>query len=98
MRDVSKQNREKLLRGLGAGAIATLLMTGLMFAAPALGGVPDAATRALAALRARPLLVVVALIIHFGYGGVDGPASASGARRCLPSSGLFFPSEVLRAA
>jgi hypothetical protein len=90
MRDVSEENRAKLLRGLGAGAIATLLMTGLLFAAPALGGVPDAATRVLAALRARPLLVLVALVIHFGYGGLAGAMYAAGANRVSLSTGLFF--------
>src|SRR5262249_48663730 len=90
MPDVSEQNRAKLLRGLGAGAIATLLMTGLLFAAPALGGVPHAAQRALHVLRARPVLVLGALIFHFGYGGLAGALYAAGVDRVSLGSGLFF--------
>jgi hypothetical protein len=90
MRDVSEQNRAKLLRGLGAGAIATLLMTALLFAAPALGAVPEAARRVLQALRAHPLLALAALIFHFGYGGLAGAMYSAGADRVSLGSGLFF--------
>jgi hypothetical protein len=90
MRDVTEQNRAKLLRGFVAGAIATLLMTGLLFAAPALGAAPEAATRLSHALRARPLLVLVALVIHFGYGALAGAMYAAGANRVSLGSGLFF--------
>jgi hypothetical protein len=90
MRDVSQQNRAKLRRGLGAGAIATLVMTGLIFAAPALGAVPEAELRVLTALRARPLLALVALAFHFGYGGLAGAMYAAGADRVSLGSGLFF--------
>jgi hypothetical protein len=90
MRDVSEQNRAKLLRGLAAGVVATLLMTGLLFAAPALGAAPEAAARLLQALRARPLLVLVALIFHFGYGALAGAMYAAGADRISPRSGLVF--------
>ena len=90
MRDVSAENREKLVRGIAAGAIATLLMTGLLFVAPALGGVPDAAARAMAELRARPLLVLVAIVIHFGYGSLAGAIYAAGASRVTLGSGVFF--------
>jgi uncharacterized membrane protein YagU involved in acid resistance len=89
-RDLSDESRDKLWRGLGAGAIATLLMTGLLFAAPALGGTPDTAVRALVALRARPLLVLVALVVHFSYGGVAGAMYTVGARRVSLGSGLCF--------
>jgi hypothetical protein len=90
MRDRSQPPRDKLLRGLGAGVIATLVMTGLLFAAPALGGVPDATARVLAAVRARPLLVLAALVVHFSYGGLMGAMYAVAVARVSLASGLFF--------
>src|SRR5690348_549900 len=90
MQDVSAENREKLVRGMAAGAIATLLMTGLLFVAPVLGGVPDAAARAMAELRSSPLLVLIAIVVHFGYGSLAGAIYAAGASRVTLGSGVLF--------
>jgi hypothetical protein len=92
MRDVAEKNRQLLIRGVAAGTIATVLMTALLVAAPAFTGahVPDIATRAATALRARPLLVLVAFVLHFGYGALAGALFAAGAERINVASGLFF--------
>jgi hypothetical protein len=90
MRDVVKENREKLLRGLAAGGVATAVMSGLMLLAPHLAGVPDVAAHEWASLTARPLVAVVALLLHFGYGGLAGALYAAGAERPSIASGLFF--------
>ncbi|HEX9104408.1 MAG TPA: hypothetical protein VF997_19490, partial [Polyangia bacterium] len=68
------------------------LMTALLVAAPAFTGahVPEIATRAAAVLRARPLLVLVALALHFGYGALAGALYAAGSARINVASGLFF--------
>jgi hypothetical protein len=92
MHDPSEENRRKLVAGVSAGAVATVLMTALMFAAPAFTGarLPDLAERALVALRARPLWVAVAFAVHFGYGALAGALYSAGARRVTIGSGLFF--------
>jgi hypothetical protein len=41
-------------------------------------------------LRARPLLVLVALVIHFGYGTLAGALYGAAADRPSLGSGLFF--------
>ena len=92
MRDVAEENRRKLVRGVAAGTIATALMTALLVAAPAFAGahVPEIATRAATALRARPLLVLIAFVLHFGYGALAGALYAAGSERVNVASGLFF--------
>jgi len=92
MRDVAEKNRQLLIRGVAAGTIATVLMTALLVAAPAFAGarVPEIAARAATALRARPLLVLVAFVLHFGYGALAGALFAAGAERVNVASGLFF--------
>jgi hypothetical protein len=92
MRDVAEENRQKLIAGVAAGTIATILMTALLVAAPALASVrvPEIAARAVAAWKARPLLVLVGLLLHFGYGALAGALFAAGARRINVTSGLFF--------
>ena len=89
MAEVEKQQR--LMRGVAAGTIATALMTALLVAAPALSGhVPEIATRAAGALKARPLLVLVAFVLHFGYGALAGALFAAATDRVNVASGLFF--------
>jgi len=92
MHDLAEQKRRKLVAGVAAGAVATVLMTALMFAAPAFTGarLPDLAARGLQALRAQPLLVALAFALHFGYGALAGALYAAGARRITIGSGLFF--------
>jgi hypothetical protein len=92
MNDVAEENRRKLVQGVAAGTIATILMTALLIAAPAFAGarVPEIAARAVAALRARPLLVLVAFVLHFGYGALAGALFAAAAERVSVTSGLFF--------
>jgi hypothetical protein len=87
-----EHNRQKLLSGVAAGTIATILMTALLFAAPAFAGVrlPEIAARSLAVLRARPGLVALALALHLGYGALAGALFAAGARRITVAAGLFF--------
>ena len=91
MRDVTEENRRRLIRGVAAGTIATAIMTALLVAAPALSGhVPDVAARAAAAVKARPLLVLVAFLLHFGYGALAGALFAAATERVNVASGLFF--------
>ncbi len=92
MQDAAEQNRQKLIAGVAAGTIATIVMTALLVAAPALAGarMPEIAARALSAWRARPLLVLVGLVVHFGYGAFAGALFAAGARRINVTAGLFF--------
>jgi hypothetical protein len=92
MRDVSEENRRKLLEGVAAGTIATILMTAMLVAAPAFAGahLPEIAARAVAALKARPGLVLIALLLHFGYGALAGALFAAAAERVNLASGLFF--------
>jgi hypothetical protein len=91
MRDVAEENRRKLMRGAAAGTIATALMTALLVTAPAFTAhVPEIATRAAAALRARPLLVLIAFSLHFAYGALAGALYAAGSSRVSVASGLFF--------
>ena len=91
MREAAEENRRKMIRGVAAGTIATAVMTALLVGAPALSGhVPEVAARATAALRARPLLVLVALMLHFGYGALAGALFAAATDRVNVAAGLFF--------
>lgn len=86
------ETQRRLWRGVAAGTIATFLMTALIAAAPAFSGarLPEVAARAAAVLRARPLLVLLALAAHFTYGALAGALFAVAARRVTLASGLFF--------
>lgn len=92
MRDWTEENRRKLVAGVAAGAVATVLMTALLLAAPSLAGarLPELAERARTALQARPTWLAVALVFHLGYGALAGALYAAGARRICVVSGLFF--------
>lgn len=92
MRDAVERNRHKLWHGVAAGTIATFLMTALIVAAPSLAGprLPEVAARAAAALRTRPLLFLLALLFHFGYGALAGALFAAGTHRVTLAAGLFF--------
>jgi hypothetical protein len=96
MRDLPtamEQRRQRMWSGVAAGTIATILMTALLVAAPAFTGlrVPEvAAQAATAALRARPLLVLIALLLHFAYGALAGALFAATTERVNLASGMFF--------
>lgn len=79
-------------RGVAAGTIATILMTALLVAAPAFTGVrmPEIAARTGEALKARPLLVLMAFVLHFGYGALAGALFAAATERVTVGAGLFF--------
>jgi hypothetical protein len=87
-----EETRQKLVSGVAAGTIATILMTALLVAAPSLAGarMPEIAARALAAWKARPLLIAVGMVLHLGYGALAGALFAVAARRINVTSGLFF--------
>ena len=92
MRDAVEERRQRLVHGLAAGTIATIIMTALLVAAPALAGAhaPTIAARAVTALEARPLLLLVALLLHLGYGALAGALFAAGIDRVNVAAGLFF--------
>jgi len=91
MRNAAEEKRRRLIRGVAAGTIATALMTALLVAAPALSGhVPEVAARGAAAMRARPLIVLFAFVLHFGYGALAGALFAAATDRVNLASGLFF--------
>jgi hypothetical protein len=84
--------RQRLVDGVTAGCVATLIMTAFVLAAPALGGsrLPVRAAQALLSLRGHPLVAVGALALHLGYGSLAGGLFAVGARRITPARGLLF--------
>jgi hypothetical protein len=92
MRETVERNRGKLVAGVASGAVATLLMTALLFAAPVFTGIrlPEVAARAWATLAAHPLWVVAAFALHLGYGALAGALYATGTRRVSVTSGLFY--------
>jgi hypothetical protein len=92
MRDQAEENRRRLVQGVAAGTIATVLMTALVVAAPAFAGtrLPELVMGALAGLRAHPLLLLIALAVHFGYGALAGALFAAGAARVTVAAGLFY--------
>ena len=84
-------SRRRLVDGAAAGLVATLVMTALVLAAPALGGrVPEVAERLLAALRAHPLVALVALAVHLAYGSFAGALFVAGSMRISLGRGLAF--------
>jgi hypothetical protein len=86
--------QRRLREGLAAGFVATLVMTALMVAAPAMGGpaMPLAAARAALSVRthapAPALLLLVGL--HFAYGSLAGALFTAGARAITVGRGLAF--------
>jgi hypothetical protein len=84
--------RRRLTDGVLAGLAATLVMTALVLAAPALGGgaMPEAAARALAGLRPHPLLAFAALALHFGYGSLAGGLFAVSAKKITVGRGMIY--------
>jgi hypothetical protein len=89
---MEQTTRQKLWHGVAAGTIATFLMTALLVSAPTLVGVrlPEAVARVATTLRARPLLVLVALGFHFGYGALAGALFTVAARRTTLAAGLSY--------
>lgn len=91
MPDVIAANREKLLSGVLAGLVATLLMTGLLLVAPALApNAPEAAAGAGTVLRAHPLWALALLALHLTYGSLAGGLFAVGARAITVRRGVVF--------
>jgi hypothetical protein len=84
--------RRKLVEGLRAGLIATLLMTGLLMAAPLFGGwrASQAAANTVASLRAHPLLALAAIAAHLAYGAAAGALFAVGARAIDVTRGALY--------
>ena len=80
--------RERLLDGLGAGVVATLVMTAVLFALES--SLPRAALRALHALTDHPPWLVVALAAHLAYGGIAGALYFGGARRVTLVGGMGY--------
>jgi hypothetical protein len=84
--------RQRLLDGVTAGCVATLVMTGLVFAAPALGGgrLPLRVAEAVAALRGHPFLAAIAFAVHVAYGSLAGGLFAAGAERVTIGRSVLF--------
>ena len=91
MRD-EDETRRKIVSGVAAGAIATAVMTTLMAAAPLLAGAhaQEVSARSTAWLRERPLWLVLALVVHFGYGALAGAIYATAVSRVSVVTGIFF--------
>jgi hypothetical protein len=92
MREMVEQNRGKLVAGVAAGAIATVLMTALLFVAPVFTGakLAEVAARGWAMVAAHPLWVLLAFALHLGYGALAGALYTAATRRVSVGSGLFF--------
>jgi hypothetical protein len=84
--------RQRLLDGIAAGCVATLVMTALILAAPALGGgrLPLRVAHALTALLHRPLAAAGVLGLHLAYGSLAGGLFAAGARHISVASGVLY--------
>lgn len=84
--------RRRLLDGMAAGTIATLIMTGLTLAAPALGGphLPEVAARALLSLKSNPMLLLLALVTHLAYGSLAGALFAVATEEVTLGRGLLY--------
>ena len=67
-------------------------MTGLMLAAPALGGaaLPSVAARAIVGLRAHPLVAIVAFLVHFAYGSLAGGLFTVGTQSITLRRGVIY--------
>jgi len=83
--------REKLLDGVVAGLVATLMMTALLVAAPALAGGRTAETlRSAGGLVGHPWVALCLLAAHFAYGALAGGLFTVGAQRVTVGRGAFF--------
>src|ERR1700738_4958150 len=83
--------REKLLDGVVAGLVATLMMTALLLAAPALaGGRLQEVLRSVDVLVDHPWVALLLLLAHFAYGAPAGGLFTVGARRVTVGRGAFF--------
>jgi Family of unknown function (DUF6789) len=84
--------RRKLVDGLFAGFIATLVMTGLLAIAPLAGGwqASQAAARAWSELRAHPAAALAAFAAHLAYGSAAGALFAVGARAASVTRGAVY--------
>jgi len=91
-RELAERKRERMWRGVAARTIATILMSALLVAAPALAGVrvPEIAARAALGVSLRPAVVLAVLVLHFGYGALAGALFAAATERVNVASGLFF--------
>jgi hypothetical protein len=89
---MASATRQRLLDGLAAGTVATLVMTALVFAAPAFGGphLPPAAARVIVGLRAHPSWVLGGLLAHLCYGALAGALFVAGARAVSIAAGVKF--------
>jgi hypothetical protein len=85
-------NRRKVIDGLAAGFVSTLVMTAGLLAAPALGGgrLPAEAARAVLGLRAHPAAALLALVVHLAYGSLAGGLFTAGARAITVGRGALF--------
>jgi hypothetical protein len=84
--------RQRLVDGVTAGCVATLIMTTLVLVAPALGGgrLPLRAAEALLSLREHPVYASLALAVHLLYGSLAGGLFAASARRITVGRGVLF--------
>jgi hypothetical protein len=90
--DVLQATRRKLTDGVLAGLVATLMMSALVLAIPALAGgrMPPFAARLIEALRGHPLIVVLIVAAHLAYGSLAGGLFSVGARRISVSRGVIY--------
>jgi hypothetical protein len=84
--------RQRLVDGVTAGCVATLVMTGVVLAAPALGGgrLPLRAAEAVGQLRGHPFAALVIFAVHLAYGSLAGGLFAVGARRISIGRSVSF--------
>lgn len=87
-----EDNRRKLRAGAAAGTLATILMTALLVAAPALTGakLPLVLSQIVALVAAHPWWLLAALAAHVSYGALAGALYSVATRRVTLASGLFF--------
>jgi hypothetical protein len=91
-RRTREATRQRLLDGIAAGCAATLLMTALAIATPALAGqiLPTAVLDAIERLRGHPGGLAIALFTHLVYGSLAGGLFAVGARRITVGRAILF--------
>jgi hypothetical protein len=82
-----ERTRRRLCQGLAAGVVATLAMTALLLAAPALAGVPRLPARALAA---HPLWLGAGAAAHLVYGALAGALFSGAARAITVGRGALY--------
>ena len=81
-----------VVRGVAAGTIATILMSALLVGSAGVrrAARPGADRARAGGLRERPLWVLAAIALHFGYGALAGAFFAAATERVNVVSGLFF--------